>query len=520
LLILLLKQRYTEPILIRLFLMLFLGVYLCSNAIAQSAYLDTTFAHTGKALARLDTTLGSTLCAVAVLPDGKILVSGEVNNRIVALRYTAAGVPDSSFGLNGIYNAGFSCICASMVIQPDGKPLIAGTTAYATGATGADFLIIRLKIDGTPDSSFGTYGMASVDFAGDEDHAYALALQPDGKIIVTGDAIDRVALARLLADGRVDSSFGVHGRVTTYTGRFSGRSKAVGVAPDGRILIGGHAYLDMAGLSFIAIRYLPNGTVDTSFNHTGLVMCNAGNTYNYAKAMQIMPDGKVVLAGTGTFSVGGSNFVLARYNINGSFDTSFGQGGIAVLDFAGEEEDALALALLPDGKLVVAGYATIGTEIDMETVRLTNNGRVDSSFGENGKITTDIHGEIDIARAIAVQPDGKVVLAGHSSTGTYNDLVVVRYIGFRDVSVPTIVANAADIALFPNPSSGLLTISNSSGLTIASVSATDIAGRQCSIEVDLNFTSIKLLTDNPAIYLLRITMQSGQTIVKRIDLRK
>lgn len=504
----------------RLVLSVILSCAFYSAATAQSSFLDTTFAHTGIALARPDTTRGSTLCAVAVLSDGKILVSGEVNNRIIALRYTATGHIDSSFGTNGLFEAGFSSVCSGLVVQPDGKAILVGTTAYATGPTGADFLTIRLQNNGQPDSSYGINGIAIIDFAADEDHAYAIALQPDGKIVVSGDATDSVALARILPNGAVDSSFGINGRVTTFTGRFSGRSKAVRIAPDGRIIIGGYAYLDRVGLSFIAIRYLTDGSVDTTFNHTGLVMCNAGNTYNYGKAMQVMPDGKVVLAGTGTFSVGGSNFVLARYNIDGSFDTTFGQGGIVTLDYDGDEEDALALALLPNGKLAIAGYATIGSEIEMETVRLNNDGSIDSAFGLNGKITTDVHGEIDIARAIAVQPDGKIVLAGHSSTGPYNDLAVVRYIDFKDVSVALSVADASDLAVFPNPTSGVFTLNNRTGLSLSAVEATDITGRRFNIEAESSFKTIRLLAEHAGIYLLRITLQGGQTIIKQIDLRK
>ncbi len=504
---------------------LILSSILCSafyNAcVAQSAYLDTTFAHTGIALNRPDTTTrGSTLCGVAVLADGKILVSGEVNNRIKALRYTPSGQLDSSFGINGMFDAGFSSVCAGIAVQPDGKAILVGSTAYATGPTGADFLTIRLKNNGQPDSSYGINGIATVDFAADEDHAYAIALQADGKILITGDATDSVAMARLLPVGSLDSSFGVNGKVTTFTGRFSGRSKAVRIAPDGRIVLGGYAYLDRVGLSFIAIRYLTNGTVDTTFNHTGLVMCNAGNTYNYGKAMQVLPDGKVVLAGTGTFSVGGSNFVLARYNTDGSFDTTFGQGGIVTLDYDGDEEDALALALLPNGKLAIAGYATIGSEIDMETVRLNSDGSIDSAFGLNGKITTDVHGEIDIARAIAVQPDGKIVLAGHSSTGSFNDLCIVRYISFRDVSLPQTIYDASQLSIFPNPTSGSLSINNKTGMLVTAVEAADAAGRSCAIEADAAFRGLQLKAVNAGIYLLRITLQNGQTIVKKVDLRK
>ena len=230
--------------------------------------------------------------------------------------------------------------------------------------------------------------------------------------------------AAAAAPGTLDASFGAGGRVTTSFGTADDDASAVALQPDGKIVAAGYAYNGPQSV-FALVRYNADGSLDTSFNGTGKVTTVIGGD-DYAEAVTLQGDGKIIVAGT---SSNGSNydFAVARYNADGSLDTSFNGSGMATTAFGPGLDIAYTVALQPDGKIVTGGYGSTGSKVDFALARFNTNGSLDSSFGTGGKVTTAVGSDSDIGRAIALQPDGKIVAAGYSAVVGGENFALVRY---------------------------------------------------------------------------------------------
>jgi uncharacterized delta-60 repeat protein len=312
-------------------------------------------------------------------------------------------------------------------IQTDGKIVIsAGASNPATGMR--DYALARLRADGTLDASFGTGGKVITDFGAD-DAPFRLLIQPDGKIVAAGYRADvsnfsnfqDLTFARYTPAGTLDSTFGSGGKVTL---NFYALELVQGLAllPDGKILAAGTA-VDTAGggsQSILLVRLNANGSLDTTFGLGG-------------KQMVAMPSGAQALVfnllrlGDGRFLVCGSSspdFVdrdpmIARFNANGTLDATFGVGGFAVIPVTGKA-GAGDLALQADGKLVLGGYVQqsngLAPFFDFAVWRLQANGALDSAFGVGGRAQTDFTGSYDFVFNVAVQDDGKILVAGGANS--------------------------------------------------------------------------------------------------------
>jgi uncharacterized delta-60 repeat protein len=222
---------------------------------------------------------------------------------------------------------------------------------------------------GDLDPTFGTGGKVTTDFAGGLDETLALAVQ-GGKLVAAGRAAtetnDDFALARYNADGSLDPTFGTGGRVTTDFAGFTDQAYALAVQADGKLVTAGLAF-GAAGFDFGLVRYNADGSVDSGFGTGGRVTTDFAGGFDQANALAVQADGKLVAAG---FTQGaGVDFVLARYNPDGSLDSSFGTGGQVTTDFAGNTDEAFALAVQADDKLVTAGLAFSGVGFDFGLVR-------------------------------------------------------------------------------------------------------------------------------------------------------
>jgi len=353
----------------------------------------------------------------------------------LASAQTTPATLDPSFGTGGrvITNIeGNFDMARGVVVQPDGKILAAGV---AIGDRGSDFGLVRYNSsDGTLDTSFGIGGIVTTDFGGAFEGAWSVALQPDGKIVAAGltliSGINQFALARYNSDGTLDASFGTGGRVTTaFPGATIANAFSVALQPDGKVVVAGWTNID-GGADFALARYDSTGTLDTSFGTGGRVITAFADSQGHSLAgvfcVVVQPDGKIVAAGDAKLDRG-YDFVLARYNSNGTLDAGFGAGGRVITDFGGSDDGAEAVALQPDGKIVAAGFAR-GIDFDFALARYNDDGTLDASFGTAGRVTTDFAGFSDTAYAVAVQPDGKIIAAG--SAGTINrgfDFAVARY---------------------------------------------------------------------------------------------
>ena len=326
--------------------------------------------------------------------------------------FCSPGDLDPSFGNHGrvVTDLGGIEFAKSAALQADGRIVVAGFTGAGK------LLLVRYDSDGTLDASFGTGGTVLTTI-GSGGGAGALALQTDGKMVAAGAASvggsGRIAVARYDASGTLDPTFGSGGTVTTAVGD-SANANAVVIQPDGSIVAAG--YSTTAGhYDFALVRYDASGALDPTFGTGGIVATDLG-VDALANAMVLQPDGRLIVGGFSASSPGnpsGEHFALARYAADGSLDPSFGSGGTIVAGFQGR---IAALALVAGGKFLVAGKGYPGGFV---LARYESNGNADATFGVSGIVTSRFgSGEPDDAGfALAVQPDGRIVVAGRGQPG-------------------------------------------------------------------------------------------------------
>jgi uncharacterized delta-60 repeat protein len=288
--------------------------------------------------------------AVALQGDGKIVTAGRRGSDVIVARYNADGSQDTLFASNGrvVTNFGATELALALVIQPDGKIVVAGRTNKPAPNGNFDFALARYEVGGAIDNTFGTLGLVTTDFGGSVDRAFAMALQPDGKLVVAGDSDANFALARYNSNGSLDASFGSAGKVITSFGGID-QASAVILQPDGKILVAGQTDTGIS-IDFALARYMPDGSLDGAFGTGGRVTTNfIGASDDLAAAVVLQSDGKIVVGGTSD-----DNFALARYTSGGLLDSTFGGAGTVTTNLGGE--DVLhALALQPDGAIVAVG---------------------------------------------------------------------------------------------------------------------------------------------------------------------
>ena len=370
--------------------------------------------------------------AVALQFDGKIVTAGYTGNAagssdVAVVRYNADGTLDSSFGAGGkvITTFGTGSIAYSVAIQPaDQKIVIAGSVSNK-------FLLIRYNANGSLDTSFDGDGIVTTQL-GNGDTATGVAMSLGGKIVAAGLTYNGAnwdfGVARYNPDGSLDTTFDGDGKTTTAIGAAEDIANSVAIQADGKIVAAGDTY-NSAGSNkdFAVVRYNVNGSLDTSFGGTGKVVTAIGTGDDIAFAVAIQPDGRIVAAGYGSDNILNVDFALARYNADGTLDTSFDSDGM-VRTAVGPEGDAVrALAVQTDGKIVAAGYASSGTS-GFAAARYNLSGSLDSNFGTSGIVVTPL-GTQSSAYSAAIQPDGKIVAAGIASDTAKNnyDFAVVRY---------------------------------------------------------------------------------------------
>ncbi|HEY1717675.1 MAG TPA: delta-60 repeat domain-containing protein [Verrucomicrobiae bacterium] len=318
---------------------------------AKPGDLDTTFGQNGFSIITApgtSTTSIESANAVAVQPDGKVLIVGTADSLVAILRLNPDGTPDSSFGASGKVTTGFSPsdVANAVALLPNGKFIVAGSTTLP-GNNGADFLVARYETNGDLDTTFGTNSSTEIGFGNTNGFnvARALAVQPDGKIIVAGQADNIIStnvgsadfgVARLNADGSLDSTFGTGGKASTDFARLFDSANAVILQPDGKILVAGVENFSVTNFNtenFAVARYLTNGLLDTTFGTNGLMNIGYGNRDCVAYGIALQSSGKIIVGGQlddiDNNGVDGG-FTVARLNTNGSLDTSFGNLGTGV----------------------------------------------------------------------------------------------------------------------------------------------------------------------------------------------
>jgi uncharacterized delta-60 repeat protein len=335
---------------------------------------------------------------------------------------------DSSFGTGGKVFTNFASstdVIHAIALQSDGKIVAAG---YARNATD-DFAVARYNANGTLDTTFGTGGKVTTAFGSGADQAYGIAIQPDGKIVVTGQArmtTDDFAVARYDTNGTLDATFGTGGKVTTdITSGATDYGRTVAIQSDGKIVVAGssRSTARKATFDFAIVRYNSNGSLDTTFDSDGKLTVSITSNNDYANVILMQPDGKIVVGGKGEVSKNNYAFALLRVTSTGATDTSFP----VTTDMSNRADEIFGLALQSDGKIVTAGVG--GAALDFAVARYTAAGALDTTFNTTGKVITNVTtvAANDNARAVAIQSDGKILVAGYSVINGTEDFSIVRY---------------------------------------------------------------------------------------------
>lgn len=338
----------------------------------------------------------------------------------------AAGDLDLSFGGDGKVTTDFGAFgdkASDVAIQADGKIVVIGPVVTSvrpdpycpddcSSIESLDFGVARYNADGSPDTSFGTGGKVTTDFGTDDDQAFGVAMQTDGRIVVAGSTAGKVALARYNADGSLDTSFDTDGKATIG---LLAIGFDVAVFPDGKIVVAGFAAGD-----FGVWRFNADGSPDTAFGTGGEVTTDISDSFDEAFSMAVQADGKIVVAGLTIRSERGFfEVALARYNADGSLDTSFGNGGKLIPDFGSTSGVPPSVAIQSDARIVVATSLSSNFALS----RFNSDGSLDMTFDGDGKVTTDFPGYLDHAFDVAIQADGKIVVVG----GSGGDFALARY---------------------------------------------------------------------------------------------
>ncbi|MEM1212927.1 MAG: LamG-like jellyroll fold domain-containing protein, partial [Planctomycetota bacterium] len=366
-----------------------------------------------------------------VQADGKLVVVGGPDFTLA--RYNTDGSLDTTFGGSGIITVPVTGEGQAIALQGDGKILVAG---------GGGFSLARLNSDGSLDSTFGNGGVVDSTF-GSSYEANDLAIQANGSIVLAGDNGYDIVLARFTVDGVLDTSFGSQGdgREQTDIDGGTNSANAMALLADGRIMLAGRS--NAAGSTdydFALVRYTQDGLLDPSFDGDGKLRTDFGDNDEAAFGVAIQPDGKVVVAGRSQQPGTGYDFAVARYNLDGSLDTGFGNNGKVLTHLGLGADYAYDIDVMTNGQLLVTGRASgagTGTGVNFGIVRYNPDGSLDEGFGENGIVTIDLTGGNDYAEALVFGSVGQAYVVGRADGG-----LGVASVGILDSGVLTVINNS------------------------------------------------------------------------------
>ena len=399
--------------------------------------------------------------ATAVQADGKIILVGAVqmntygNYDFAVTRLNEDGSLDTSFGDNGTKVIAFDLggtdeddnlafdldVATCVAIQSDGK-IVVGGYAQRDSSGNFDFAVARLNTDGSMDSSFSSDGKALVAFdyggAGD-DRATGIAIQSDGRIVLVGtcqqdaSGAGDLAIARLLSDGSLDTSFTGDGRKwIDFSGGSDDGGAAVAIQDDGSIVVVGYTTNSNGDNDFAIARVIPDGSLDYTFSDDGkktIAFDLGGDGTDRATSVAIQSDGSIVVAGSASGKNGDGDFAVARLTKSGGMDGAFSGDGrktVALDRGASNEDGATGVVVQSDGSIMIGGYTQVSStgDFDFAVARLTSEGDLDTLFAIEGKKSIPFNyggSDYDSANSMVMQPDGKIVIVGSSTKSDPQD---------------------------------------------------------------------------------------------------
>jgi uncharacterized delta-60 repeat protein len=430
------------------------AAFLVASAVPAAAapgQLDLSFGAGGTVVTQFPSSYSGAR-AVAIQADSRIVAAGfaHTNDSIISdfalARYDASGALDPTFGAGGRVRTDFGGRfdeALAVAAQPDGRVVVAGSSSDASGS---DMAVARYTSDGTLDASFDGDGLALVDF-GSEASARAVALQPDGKVVLAGwvsqpvgggCCVSDFALARLTSAGALDSSFNGDGQVVTdfLPGADNGHdaAQAVLVQADGRIVAAGSGVAGAVSVDFAVARYLADGSLDPTFSNDGLVTTDFVGYFDEIRDLALDTSGRLVAGGQSCEFPGNSDevceFGLARYTSSGSLDRRFGRQGRVRTDLGGDVGEGIrGVVVQADGRIAAAGDTSGPGGSDVGLARYRSDGRLDRSFGVNGVVITPVSPSTDEVGGLALQADGRLVVAGTTAVQQSFGFFVSRYLG-------------------------------------------------------------------------------------------
>lgn len=349
-------------------------------------------------------------------------------------RYNPDGSLDISFGDEGVMqtNIIYCDEARAVTLQPDGKIIITGFTEDELMSI-KDLALVRYNPDGSLDISFGDDGIVTTDFFNHMDYGFDVVLQPDAKIIVAGsawtsDENSDIALARYNPDGSLDMGFGSDGKVVTDVFNHSRDDTTAAVLQeDGKILViatSSYLSLDAEVVQLTLVRYNPDGSLDTSFDADGLVSAEFDLGFRGESDILIQPDDKI-MAATSFFASLNLDLLLVRFNPDGSLDETFGEAGVVTTDW-GCHELLSGIDIQPNGKVIAAGTVWCNQNTAYIMARYNPDGSLDPDFGYQGKVLTELGFE-EQAFALDLQADGKIILGGGRYALDNYGFTLVRY---------------------------------------------------------------------------------------------
>jgi uncharacterized delta-60 repeat protein len=379
------------------------------RSLVEAGSLDTTFGNAGRVVTQFTHGLDFA-SAIAIQSDGKLVVAGRAGRgRFALARYHPDGTLDTTFSGDGKVATNLTPHddwVADVAIQGDGKIVAAGFGGTCCSGPGGDgrLALARYNPDGSLDPTFGGDGRVVTNVTDGNDFIVGLAVQADGKVVAAGragGAGGRFLLARYRADGTLDSSFRGDGIVTVNFTAANEFAASLAAGTDGKIVAAGPG-----GGTFGLVRFRPNGVLDPSFSGDGKARTNFTAGPDIAWAVTIQPDGKTIAAGSARAS--GNTFALARYNANGTLDTSFSRDGKITTNLTRFDDYVSKVLLQADGKVVAVGSGNAAFAL----ARYHTDGRLDASFSRNGRVLTRVTPEGDFAFGAAIQTDGRIVAVG------------------------------------------------------------------------------------------------------------
>jgi uncharacterized delta-60 repeat protein len=383
--------------------------------------------------------------AVGIGPNGEIYAAGQSDMGgstgldFSVARLDSTGTLDPAFGSGGLATTRITSdahadVAHGLVVQPDGKAVTVGSTDL-DGSGGIQDALVRWDLAGMPDDSFDSDGIEVTDMSPQGGSASAVALQSTGKIVTFGtnsqaSSAGDFTLMRYNQTGGLDNGFGTAGITQTPLTTSNDFGNAVAIAPDDKIVVAGSVNIGGGhGLEIGVARYTKDGEPDPSFSGDGVQTTEiaAGADSDTAAAVAIQPDGKILVAGgTDNSATTGVDFAVVRYDSSGNLDPTFDGDGIQTAALSDGTDTLRTVLVQQNGRIVLAGSGNSRFEL----VRYESDGSPDTSFGTAGVVTSNLTAGQDSAGAAALQPDGKIVVAGFTSIPSDgNDYEVARYEG-------------------------------------------------------------------------------------------